>query len=204
MFLRCANVLEDVGPLAGFFLQQHDPRRRFSPEAIEVLQRHSWPGNVRELRNVVTRAAVYSSGDEIGAGDLPREIAGKQMPVFQSRTNRQLLARWPRAAHYLQSSGTDGRPSAESRRHSRYLAPHPHSEVEAVSRRAVPVRGVTRLVSLAAPVTKARASLGSSVALPVSCGLASTLGLAACNSLLSTPLDGTSDSRYSTPVAEMK
>jgi Nif-specific regulatory protein len=73
--------LEDIGPLAGFFLQQHDPRRHFSADAIEVLQRHSWPGNVRELRNVVTRAAVYSSGDEIGAGDLPREIVGKQMRV---------------------------------------------------------------------------------------------------------------------------
>jgi DNA-binding NtrC family response regulator len=36
---------------------------------------------VRELRNVVTRAAVYSSSDEIGAGDLPREIVGKQMRV---------------------------------------------------------------------------------------------------------------------------
>jgi two-component system, NtrC family, response regulator AtoC len=73
--------VDDVGPLAGFFLQQHDPRRRFTAEAIEVLQRHSWPGNVRELRNVVTRAAVYSSGEEIGPGDLPLEIAGKRMPA---------------------------------------------------------------------------------------------------------------------------
>jgi DNA-binding NtrC family response regulator len=73
--------VDDVGPLAGFFLQQHDPRRRFTAEAIEVLQRHAWPGNVRELRNVVTRAAVYSSGDEIGPGDLPHEIAGKRMPA---------------------------------------------------------------------------------------------------------------------------
>jgi two-component system NtrC family response regulator len=69
----------DIGPLAAFFLEQHDPRRRFTDEAIEVLARYSWPGNVRELRNVITRAAVYSSGEEIGAGDLPQEIAGKQM-----------------------------------------------------------------------------------------------------------------------------
>jgi len=32
----------------------------------------------------VTRAAVYSSGDEISAGDLPREIVGKQMRVSNS------------------------------------------------------------------------------------------------------------------------
>jgi DNA-binding NtrC family response regulator len=73
--------LEDVGPLAGFFLQQHDPRRRFTPEAIEVLCRHSWPGNVRELRNVVTRAAVYSSEEELGPGELPEEFTGKRTPA---------------------------------------------------------------------------------------------------------------------------
>src|SRR5713226_5087120 len=71
--------LEDIAPLAGFFLQQHDPRRRFTPEAIDVLRRHPWPGNVRELRNVVTRAVIYSSAEEIGPGDLPHEISGKQM-----------------------------------------------------------------------------------------------------------------------------
>jgi two-component system response regulator HydG len=73
--------LEDVGPLAAFFLQQHDPRRRFTPEAIEVLRRHSWPGNVRELRNVVTRAAVYSSEEEIGPGELPQEFTGTRAPA---------------------------------------------------------------------------------------------------------------------------
>jgi DNA-binding NtrC family response regulator len=72
----------DIGPLAAFFLEQHDPRRRFTADAIEVLARHSWPGNVRELRNVVTRAAVYSSGEEIGPGDLTPEISGKQIPAM--------------------------------------------------------------------------------------------------------------------------
>ncbi len=72
---------EDIGPLAGFFLEQHDPRRRFTPEAIEILIKYSWPGNVRELRNVVTRTAVYSSSEEIGPGDLPAEVSGKQMPA---------------------------------------------------------------------------------------------------------------------------
>jgi two-component system NtrC family response regulator len=73
--------VEDVGPLAAFFLEQHDPRRRFTPEAIDRLTRYSWPGNVRELRNFVTRAAVYSSGEEIGPADLPSEIVGKQVPT---------------------------------------------------------------------------------------------------------------------------
>ncbi len=68
---------EDVGPLAQFFLQQHDPRRRFTSDAIEVLRRYAWPGNVRELKNIVTRAAIYSTGEEIAAVDLPREVTSK-------------------------------------------------------------------------------------------------------------------------------
>lgn len=71
---------DDISPLAGFFLQQHDAQRRFTPEAIEVLRRYSWPGNVRELRNVVTRAAIYSAAEEIGPAELPPEVTGKHAP----------------------------------------------------------------------------------------------------------------------------
>src|SRR5579871_1326886 len=63
--------VEDIAPLAWHFLNQHDPALRFSPGAIEVLNRHTWPGNIRELRNVVIRSAVMTLGDEIRAEDLP-------------------------------------------------------------------------------------------------------------------------------------
>jgi DNA-binding NtrC family response regulator len=33
-----------------------------SPEALELLQRHSWPGNVRELQHAVERAVILSPG----------------------------------------------------------------------------------------------------------------------------------------------
>src|SRR6266436_4529326 len=42
---------EDIEALAELFLQQHDPRYYFSPEAIDALRREFWSGNVRELRN---------------------------------------------------------------------------------------------------------------------------------------------------------
>jgi DNA-binding NtrC family response regulator len=41
------------------------PARFMSPEAINALQFHAWPGNVRELRNVIERAVVICSGEQI-------------------------------------------------------------------------------------------------------------------------------------------
>ena len=44
--------------------------RGFSAEALEAMRSYSWPGNLRELRNVVERAVILASGDEIGTSDL--------------------------------------------------------------------------------------------------------------------------------------
>lgn len=41
------------------------PARFVSPAALEALQFHAWPGNVRELRNVIERAVVICSGEQI-------------------------------------------------------------------------------------------------------------------------------------------
>ena len=47
------------------------PPRTVSADAIEALRRHPWPGNVRELKNVVERALIAATGDEITPADLP-------------------------------------------------------------------------------------------------------------------------------------
>lgn len=41
------------------------PARFLSPGAVSALQFHAWPGNVRELRNVIERAVVICSGEQI-------------------------------------------------------------------------------------------------------------------------------------------
>ena len=41
------------------------PARFLSPAAIQALQFHSWPGNVRELRNVIERAVIICSGEQV-------------------------------------------------------------------------------------------------------------------------------------------
>ncbi len=60
---------EDLGLLSRFLCRKLDPRCQLSPDAQELLARHSWPGNVRELRNVLTRAFVLG-GPQIGVQDL--------------------------------------------------------------------------------------------------------------------------------------
>jgi transcriptional regulator with PAS, ATPase and Fis domain len=68
--------LDDIVPLAEYFLRQSNPRSFFSGEALRALQRHGWPGNVRELRNVVIKAAVLSRNLEIRADDLMLTVPG--------------------------------------------------------------------------------------------------------------------------------
>ena len=41
------------------------PARFLSPGAISALKFHEWPGNVRELRNVIERAVIICSGEQI-------------------------------------------------------------------------------------------------------------------------------------------
>lgn len=52
--------------------------RRISPEAQRLLLVYSWPGNIRELKNVIERAMILSSSDEILPAHLPYEIAGSK------------------------------------------------------------------------------------------------------------------------------
>ena len=61
----------DIAPLACFFLEQEDPKRRFSQTALRALEWYDWPGNVRELRNMVIQATVMAERNPIEADDLP-------------------------------------------------------------------------------------------------------------------------------------
>ena len=66
--------VDDVVPLAEFFLAQQNPRLRLASDTIDRLRRYSWPGNIRELRNVITKMAVLSCDNDIRAHQLPVEL----------------------------------------------------------------------------------------------------------------------------------
>ena len=56
--------------------RRHDrgPFKGISPDAMQILVRHSWPGNVRELRNLVESMVVLAPGRRIRAQDIPAEL----------------------------------------------------------------------------------------------------------------------------------
>jgi DNA-binding NtrC family response regulator len=61
---------EDLPLLAQYLVtslaeKHRKPARFLSAAALEALQFHAWPGNVRELRNVIERAVVICSGEQI-------------------------------------------------------------------------------------------------------------------------------------------
>jgi DNA-binding NtrC family response regulator len=67
---RLAERLEDLPLLTQHLItrlaaKHNRPARFISAAALDALRYHSWPGNVRELRNVIERAVVICSGEQI-------------------------------------------------------------------------------------------------------------------------------------------
>lgn len=81
--------LKDVPVLAESFLKQFAAKtnKRISTitePAMQKLMHHSFPGNIRELKNIVERAVILCSGDELRVEDLPIEL---QISVTSSDQN---------------------------------------------------------------------------------------------------------------------
>jgi len=99
---------EDTPELAAFFLKRikHDTKKQirgFSSEAMEQLLSYTWPGNVRELENVVERAVVICSDDEIQPGDLILSATGTSGNTeYVGRTLKEAVNLFKR--HFIQQS----------------------------------------------------------------------------------------------------
>ncbi len=70
---------EDIIPLAEFFIRKlskenHRPAKFLTDEAKKKLLAYDWPGNVRELSNVIERAVVMNSENEIIPENLFLEV----------------------------------------------------------------------------------------------------------------------------------
>jgi two-component system, NtrC family, response regulator PilR len=72
--------IEDIPILVAYFIGRvaRDVGKSvsgISPEALAVLERYHWPGNIRELENVIERAIVLGSSDQITEDALPPHLA---------------------------------------------------------------------------------------------------------------------------------
>ena len=79
---------EDIPALVEHFLNSQsdsNPLPIFTAEAYAALQNHDWPGNVRELRNVVERATVFFSGQQVHAHDIATLVQSDIIPAIHGR-----------------------------------------------------------------------------------------------------------------------
>lgn len=70
---------EDIKLLADYYTKLFATKTNrkitgISKDAIRLLQNHSWKGNIRELKNVIERAVILESGNELTIDALPYDM----------------------------------------------------------------------------------------------------------------------------------
>jgi len=81
--------IDDILPLANYFLKKQYDFYREHPKTLshdvqKLLIKYDWPGNVRELANVIERAYVLTTTDEIQPAVLPFEVIVTPSPTYQN------------------------------------------------------------------------------------------------------------------------
>ncbi|MEO8096502.1 MAG: sigma-54 dependent transcriptional regulator [Acidobacteriota bacterium] len=99
--------VDDIEPLACYFLGQHDPGMTLSRLAVMLLREHFWSGNIRELRNAVVQAAVLCNGPEILASDLNLRRPGSQTEKFPEFNRASVASTAPAAGPNAVASSLD-------------------------------------------------------------------------------------------------
>ena len=74
---------EDIETLVLFFIQKFNNKLNMqisgiTPEALEILMKHTWPGNVRELENTIERAMVLTTSNKIKLENIPDTIRDRR------------------------------------------------------------------------------------------------------------------------------
>ena len=86
---------DEIASFAEMFIGKYSERYRrdvngITPEAVEMLKRHSWSGNIRELQNCMEKAVIMSEGNTIGISDIELPDDTLQ-PKKQERSGNETL-----------------------------------------------------------------------------------------------------------------
>lgn len=81
---------DDILQLARYFLKRYaerlgKPLTRLSADSERLLLAYHWPGNIRELQNVIERAAILSSGEELELDETVTPAAVTDSPPDASK-----------------------------------------------------------------------------------------------------------------------
>ncbi|NRS50165.1 sigma-54-dependent Fis family transcriptional regulator [Brevibacillus sp. HB2.2] len=82
--------ISDIPLLIEEHLEQQGIRKTWSPEVMELFNRHDWRGNIRELKNVVDYAITVSEHPVIGIQDLPKRLTDSLFKKQQTASIPQL------------------------------------------------------------------------------------------------------------------
>jgi two-component system response regulator AtoC len=81
--------LLSAGILAKLNKQVAGKVKGFTPEALAALQNYQFYGNVRELENILERAVIFSSGEEITVDDL--DLHGNVFTKEQKKSTEKVV-----------------------------------------------------------------------------------------------------------------
>ena len=117
-----AHALDDIPLLAWAFVETIGRRmgktiKNISRRTMEQLQRYPWPGNVRELSNVIERAMILTTGDDLQL-DLPfvAEVAPAPPRTLKESERGRSCGRWTRLAGEFEVPAAPPRSSGSSQR----------------------------------------------------------------------------------------
>jgi DNA-binding NtrC family response regulator len=74
---------DDIPLIADYFIKFYNQQfqkkvNKLNPKVRELLMNYDWPGNIRELRNVIERAVILESLNNIQTDSLPGEIINRE------------------------------------------------------------------------------------------------------------------------------
>ncbi len=87
---------DDIAALVSHFLDNADPPRVASRQALAKLLGHHWPGNIRELRNTLLRACAVTTQQRLRREDIELLPTSCMVSVRGPAQHREIIAAFER------------------------------------------------------------------------------------------------------------